>query len=236
MWDAVVPALSADCRVVRLDLLGHGGAEDPAGERVLGDFVEQLHGVIDLLDEPVDLVGSSLGALISFAFTATHPQSVRSLVVSNMVFGRTGNEQSAVDARLALAEDQGMSAIADLAIDRWFDASWQSAHPDVVAAIRTRLSTTDLTAYLKAYRVFVSTDARAAGYAEQITCPTLAMTGELDPASTPAMTSAIAEAVAAGQAEVLVGLHHLPSVEAPERFVDSLNAFHSSLDTESNHV
>jgi pimeloyl-ACP methyl ester carboxylesterase len=55
--------------------------------------------------------------------------------------------------------------------------------------------------------------------AANVTAPTLAMTGELDPGSTPAMSHALANAVPGGQAVVLAGLHHLPPIEAPGAFL-----------------
>ena len=61
--------------------------------------------------------------------------------------------------------------------------------------------------------------------AANVTAPTLAMTGELDSGSTPAMSHALADAVPGGQAVVLAGLHHLPPIEAPGAFLRSFLDF-----------
>ena len=234
MWDDIVPLLSDRRTIVRYDLLGHGRSADPDGPRTIDDFVSQLRDVVDELGgQPVDVVGSSLGSLIASTAAATRPRLVRTLTAANMVFGRDPLQQAAVAERLSLTEDVGMGAVADLAIDRWFPLEWQSAHPDRVRQIDHRLRTTDLTAYLKAYRMFVSTDLEGSELAGSIRCPTLVVTGRDDPGSTPAMTEAAAAAIPGATALVLDGLGHLPSVEAPQRFVNALLSF---LDSEVIHA
>ena len=46
MWDAQVAALSDAYRVICLDMLGHGDAPNPPGERTLADFTGQVDEVI----------------------------------------------------------------------------------------------------------------------------------------------------------------------------------------------
>ena len=75
------------------------------------------------------------------------------------------------------------------------------------------------------YRVFVDGDPRMPGAAAGITASTLAITGELDPGSTPVMSRAIASAVPDGRSRVLSGLRHLPPIEAPEECSAALLEF-----------
>ena len=53
----------------------------------------------------------------------------------------------------------------------------------------------------------------------------LAVTGELDPGSTPAMTRALAVALKDCRAVILPGLHHIPPIEDPTAFVTVLRSF-----------
>ena len=226
MWDGVIDALAADRQVVRFDMLGHGRTLDPSGDRSIGDFVAQLLEVVDALGlgRP-DLAGLSMGGMVSLAAAARHPSTFRRVALLNTVFGRTPEQAAGRRERLAAAEAGGMGAVADLAIDRWFTADWQAANPVDTAAVRERLLANDLAAYLKAYRVFVGGDPLMPAAAANVTAPTLAMTGELDSGSTPAMSHALADAVPGGQAVVLAGLHHLPPIEAPGAFLRSFLDF-----------
>ncbi len=221
MWDLMVDDLAVGRRVVRYDLLGHGGSGDPPGPRSLDDFVDQCLEVLDAAagDDPdgrtPDLAGLSIGGLIAMAVAARHPDSVGRLVAMNTVFERTAEQVSGARVRLAMTEAEGMGPVADLGIDRWFSADWQADHPDRVADIDRRIRTNDVTAYLKAYRVFVDGDPTMPAAAAGIAVPVLAMTGGDDPGSTPAMSRTIASAVPDGRCRILSGLRHLPPVEAP---------------------
>lgn len=226
MWDLVVEPLTSTHRVIRFDLLGHGETVDPPGPRTLDDFVDQLLGVIDAHgDGHAAVVGSSLGALISLAAAAHRPEAIDRLVTANIIYGRTPEQAAGVEGRLALTEQQGMGPVADLAIDRWFSPAWQTQHPELVDQVRSRLRSNDVAAYLKAYRVLATADLAADGTAARIICPVLAVTGELDPGSTPTMTTRLADDVDRGSAVILDGLRHLPSIEDPRCFADAVISF-----------
>ena len=73
--------------------------------------------------------------------------------------------------------------------------------------------------------MFITGDALMPEGATAVTATTLAMTGELDPGSTPDMSRALAAAVPEGQVRILTGLRHLPPVEAPSTFAGALSEF-----------
>jgi pimeloyl-ACP methyl ester carboxylesterase len=83
-WAAQVEALSADHRVVRWDLRGHGHSPAPPGDYSREDGLADLAGVVDLATEgtgPAVLVGHSLGGYLSLFHTLTHPKTVAALVL-----------------------------------------------------------------------------------------------------------------------------------------------------------
>ena len=226
MWDLVLGSLGASRRVIRYDLLGHGQTPDPPGPRTLEDFVVQLLTVLDAhrLDR-ADVAGLSLGGMVALAAAARHPDRFDRLALLNTVFERSPEQVETALRRMAIAESEGMAAVADLAVDRWFSTQWQAEHPAQVDQVRRRLADTDPVGYLKAYRVFIAGDPLMPEGATAVTAVTLAMTGELDPGSTPAMSRALATAVSAGQVRILAGLHHLPPVEEPSTFASALLEF-----------
>ncbi len=226
MWDLVVDDLAADRLVIRYDLLGHGRSPDPPGERSVDHLVDQCLAVVEAhAGSAPDVAGHSLGGVIALGLAARHPGRLRRLVLLNTVFDRTPAEVQGARARLALAGAEGLGPVADLAVDRWFDSAWQEAHQELVAAVRARLAGNDPVGYLKAYRVFVDGDPLMPTGASLVTATTLAITGELDPGSTPAMGDALAGAISDCSTRVLPGLHHLPPVEAPAKFVAALLDF-----------
>jgi len=226
MWDLVVEDLATDRLVVRYDLLGHGQSVDPPGPRTVEDLVDQCLRVIDTCGPvPPDVAGLSLGGMVALGLATRHPDRLGRLALCNTVFDRSAEEVHRIRERLSLAETGGMRSVVDLAIDRWFDASWQATHPDRVDAVRNCLLSNNLEAYLKAYRAFVEGDPLKPGEAGSVTTHALAVTGELDPGSTPAMTIALAVALEDCRAVILPGLHHIPPIEDPKAFVAVLRSF-----------
>ena len=166
-----------------------------------------------------------MGGMIALGLAARHPDRLGRLALCNTVFDQSAEEVNRIRERLLLTETGGMGWGVDLAVDRWFDAAWQATHPDRVDAVRNRLFSNNLEAYLKAYRAFVEGDPLIPAEVSSVTAQALAVTGELDPGSTPAMTYALAVAIEDCRAVVLPGLHHIPPIEDPAVFVAVLRSF-----------
>lgn len=81
-WDRVTPALAREHRVVRMDLLGHGGSEKPRDGYSMeeqGDLVAQVMDRLRIRDAAV--VGHSMGGQVVTALAERHPELVDRLMV-----------------------------------------------------------------------------------------------------------------------------------------------------------
>jgi pimeloyl-ACP methyl ester carboxylesterase len=81
-WDAVIPRLARDHRVVAVDLLGHGGSEKPRDGYSIpnqADLVAQALGRLGVRDATV--VGHSLGGSVTVALAQQSPQLVDRVVI-----------------------------------------------------------------------------------------------------------------------------------------------------------
>ena len=226
MWDGFAAALAPRHRVVRYDLLGHGGSDDPPGPRRLADFVGQLDGLLAALDfDRADLVGFSMGGLVARAVAAQEGARVRRLVLMNTVCGRDEAERAAVLARLAQAEAEGPAATAEAALIRWFSPDFLAADPTAARRIRARLEANRPEGYLKAYRVFAHADRETGALAGGIDCPALIMTGALDVGSTPEMARRLARQIPGARLAILPGQRHLGLLEDPAAVLKPLTGF-----------
>jgi (E)-2-((N-methylformamido)methylene)succinate hydrolase len=224
MWNRVGPGLG-DRRVVTYDLLGHGsGAPLPSGSD-LSALVDQLRSVCDAEPSPIDIVGFSLGALIAQGFALSHPERVRRLILVSGVFNRSTDERSTILERVADVREGGYLSNVAVAIDRWFTPEFAAGHPDVLAAVTERMASNDVASYANAYEIFATADEALAAQVHRITCPTLVVTGEHDPRSTPAMSHALAVTVANGRSVVLPGARHLTPLEVPDALARLITAF-----------
>lgn len=212
-WGPQIAALSASCRVIALDMPGHGNSSPLPADAQLPDFVEWLRSALDALGlDKVSLAGHSMGALISGGFAVTYPERLERVALLNGTYCRTEEARNAVIARSDMIRAGGFDLETPLA--RWFgdSAADQAARADVAEW----LSGVDLDGYATAYGAFARGDATYADRFGSITCPLLAMTGDGDLNSTPAMSQAMAAAAPLGRAVVIEGHRHMVNLTAPE--------------------
>jgi pimeloyl-ACP methyl ester carboxylesterase len=81
-WDKVAPALAADHRVVRIDLIGHGGTEAPASGYSIERQGELVAAVLDRLGvDRVTVIGHSMGGEVATAFAAIKPERIERMIL-----------------------------------------------------------------------------------------------------------------------------------------------------------
>ena len=84
-WDVVASDLSGSRAVYAVNLRGHGASEWP-GTYSIQLMAEDVAGLLSsgLSQTPVDLVGHSLGGLVACRVAASHPGSVRRVVLEDV--------------------------------------------------------------------------------------------------------------------------------------------------------
>ncbi len=219
MWEPAAALLCADFEVVTPDLLGHGG-NVAAGQRV--DLAALAADVLTHLRPGTHLVGFSLGALVAQHVARHQGGLIATLVSVSSVCRRTEQERAAVLNRLATASADFPASVA-ASLHRWY------AGTDVPAATVAQTERTllgnDVASYLACYRVFATADAGIGPELAHIAVPSLAITGELDPGSTPDMTHRLADAIPGCRAVIVPGARHMLPVQMPRQFVDALESF-----------
>jgi pimeloyl-ACP methyl ester carboxylesterase len=100
-WEKVVPLLEAGGhRVCAPDLPGMGDDPTPPANVTLADNVEKLSRLLDKFDEPVVLVGHSLGGITISALAEARRRKIRALVYLCAILpqpGKTGRDMSGLD-------------------------------------------------------------------------------------------------------------------------------------------
>lgn len=219
MWQPVVALLENEFEVRTPDLLGHGTNRPAPTGTTLGDLADD---VAAALPAGAHLVGFSLGALVAQHVARYRPELVASLTSVNSVCRRTEAERAAVLGRLATAGTDFAAGV-EASLQRWYDGT--GVDPALVDRTRATLLANDVESYLSCYRVFATGDAEIGPELPRITTPALAITGELDPGSTPDMTRRLAEALPNCRAVVVPGARHMLPVQMPREFVTPLTTF-----------
>ena len=224
LWRHVVPRLARRWDVVAVDMPGHG-ASDPVPDGATIDwFADVVGGLIPALDlrEPV-LVGLSMGGGVVQYVALDPPRPIRGLVLvsTSPVFPEATRRR--FTDRAAVAEREGMTAVVDATVPRWFTADWMTAHPDEVDATRATVLATDPISFARASRANAARD--CADRLGEIECPVLFIAGADDPADPGRAEAIYRERVPDLRVVLLPRLSHLLPVEAPDRFTDELERF-----------
>ncbi|RBP68045.1 pimeloyl-ACP methyl ester carboxylesterase [Brevibacterium sanguinis] len=227
VWARVEALL--DREVVALDLPGHGRQPRLTRTTSLTEMAEDV--IARLPAGPVHLVGFSLGSLIAQQIAADLPGRVRSLGCVSSVCARTEAETAAVRSRLEKARANFGESM-EIALDRWFpdddEGRTQGRRAaESAAALRdeTRpvLLANDIDSYLFAYAVFAQGDREIEPRLREIAVPTLAITGELDPGSTPEMSRRLGERIPQSRVVIVDGARHMLPVTHPETLTHHLD-------------
>lgn len=93
-WDALLPYLSGPFRILSYDRRGHSRSERPAGPGSVREDVDDLAGLIQVLDlGPAWVVGNSFGASIALRLAGQQPELLRGLIAHEPpLFGLLGDE------------------------------------------------------------------------------------------------------------------------------------------------
>jgi pimeloyl-ACP methyl ester carboxylesterase len=84
-WDPVIPPLAGACRVIRVDLLGHGKSTSPVGGYDIPAQARRIGAVLDRLGaNRVTVIGHSMGCMVATALAEQRPDKVAALALIDM--------------------------------------------------------------------------------------------------------------------------------------------------------
>jgi pimeloyl-ACP methyl ester carboxylesterase len=208
-WGAQFDALSQTCRVIAVDMPGHGASTALAPRPELAGFTDTIAAA---LNGPAVIVGHSFGAMIALDLAIRHPKLVNGVAALNAIYRRDATAQAAVIARAKSLDGKTVSDPTET-LNRWFG----TASSPEREACDNWLRATDPEGYRNAYRVFATENGPADSDLAAMHCPALFLTGTQEPNSTPAMSQQMAALVPSGQAEIIKdAAHMLPLTHAPQ--------------------
>jgi proline-specific peptidase len=226
MWHNQIDFLSISHRVIAFDMIGHGESAKPEKSYCLKDFVQQLYTLMNHLEiDQAHIVGFSMGGMVAQLFGIIYPEKCKSLCFMSAVANRTKEQQQTVINRVRQVEREGHLATINAAISRWFNDSFYHQHPEIIKSVKNRLETNDPKSYLKAYTVFATADQELWEKLDQISCPTLIITGENDIGSSPEMAQQMKGKIKSSELIIVPSIRHMLPIEGKEAVNKALQTF-----------
>ncbi|MHB8669238.1 MAG: alpha/beta fold hydrolase [Acidimicrobiales bacterium] len=209
VWSEVLERLVASRRVVALDLRGHGGS-DLLGPFTAEDYADDAIAVLDAMGiEAAHVVGVSYGASVGCALAVKSPRRIRSITA---IGGALTVEGLDVDAAMAALRAVGAR---DFFAGFLPQASFApGTDPAIIErALGVAVNGRDVATIIDVSTTAITADSTA--IADEVRCPALVMTGELDMTCPLPLGEAMAKALGT-ELVVLPGRGHVAPMEDPD--------------------
>ena len=231
LWLYQMPYFKDDYLVISLDNRGAGRSDKPEGPYPMQAMAKDLHDLLDALgiDEPINLVGASMGGVIAQAFIHDYPQRVKRLVLacSGVSAGDPHlTPPSAYVSNRIVNPGRTAEEKVNTYLDVFYHPDYVKSHPEIRDFFMTRKTPTQPP---HAYLAQLAACADPRPYYQwlaDISVPTLVMHGDGDLVWPLQNARTLVEGIG-DNAELYVMPHagHIFMHEQPEQFNQALAAF-----------
>jgi pimeloyl-ACP methyl ester carboxylesterase len=235
-WDELAPILAADRRVVRIDLLGHGGSQKPSSGYSMEEQAGLVAGALDQLDvQGAVVVGHSMGFDVAVALAARASQLVDRLV--NIDSGPDEDEDCSLpflakvgywpvvgEALRRLSPDFAVKDAYSNAFAPGYDPSDGFPNPDQVVDDYNAMTYTSFKESAEEVGDYTD-EATLDQRLRQIPVPLMSIFGTEDQICDPESSQAAYGALAGARIEQIKGAGHSPNIETPEETAKLIEEF-----------
>ena len=222
IWDEMVAYFGNDFRILRYDLRGHGLSDAPPAPYSIDDHVADLAALLDARGiKGATIVGLSVGGMIAQALAARRPDLARLLVLCDTAH-RIGTPDM-WNARIAAIRRDGLAAIAEAVIERWFSIEFRTTRSADLAGHRNMLTRTPVEGYIGTCATLRDTDLTAT--TSRLMQATLCVVGEQDGATSPELVRSLSELIPNATFKIIPGAAHLPCIEQPKSLALQIESF-----------
>jgi len=221
-WRPFSVHLEPELCVVSMDFRGHGGSAPVRDEVELTDLADDAAGLLLSLGlAPSQVVGLSMGGMAAQHLAIRHPDLVRSLVLLGTACTLPEEARRQMVARGEIARQDGMRAVLDATLERWFTPAALTS--ELASRCRQRLLENDTENWAACWRAISRLDTLP--LLKRIRAPTLVVTGDRDLSTPPAAARMIADNIPGARLTVIEGAPHMGPFEFPEAYLGPVAAF-----------
>jgi len=215
MWDEQAAALKNSYRVLRYDQRGHGGTDAPAGRYAFDTLLADAIALLDALSiKKAHFAGLSMGGATALGLAERHPDRFESIIVCDSPCQSTPQSSQQWEERIAVAQKQGIAALVEPTVSRWFPAEILAKNPPHLDKVRAMIRATPVNGFIGCAAALADHDYATA--TAGVKCPVLFLVGEKD-APAPAMRK-LHEKLPGSRYVELPGAGHISNMDRPAEF------------------
>ncbi|MES1926206.1 alpha/beta fold hydrolase [Salinisphaera sp. T31B1] len=220
VWDEVIDGLDGSFRTVSWDLPGHGASASVDTKLTAAHLASQALSLADALAvDRFHFVGTSIGGVIGQQLLCQAPGRLNNVVLTNT--GPVIGSPQAWAERATAVRSQGLAAMADSISARWFGKALAVREPSARPGWALQLAHTDAESYARCCELLAEADFRGL-LAGRSAGPIRLVAGDEDVATPVSSLETLGDELGGAPVEMLSGVGHVPSVEAPAALCERL--------------
>ncbi len=221
MWDQQMPEFTKKYRVIRYDRRGHGKSDVPGGPYTMERLGRDVVAILDALGvEKTNWCGLSMGGMVGQWLGANASGRVEKLVLSN-THSHYPDKSFWAD-RIKFIEKNGLDALVDANMQRWFTEGFRQRAPETMARMKEMFVATDIKGYIACCQAIMTMDFRASN--PTIDAPTMVIVGAQDAATPPAAGEEIRNQIKGARLTSLEAAH-ISNMEQPQAYTRAVLDF-----------
>jgi 3-oxoadipate enol-lactonase len=215
VWDGVVATIAGEAELLTYDCRGHGRSDRRATAFTVELFARDLGELFHHLGwQNAALGGCSMGGCVAMAFAGLHPKRVTALALIDTTAWYGPEAAKQFRARAEAARTNGLTALIDFQVARWFSAAFIGRNPDVVTRTTRIFIANDFDCYAQSCALLGDADLRSS--LPLFRMPVAIVVGEEDQATPPAMARELHDAIPQSTLVVVPRAKHLTPIECPD--------------------
>ncbi len=223
MWDRQVSGLKSSFRMLAYDQRGHGLTEAPPGRYTFELLCADVIALMDALGiGKAHWCGVSMGCATGMRLVQNHPDRFDCMVLCDNPGRSSPETHKQWEERIAIAQKDGMPALLESTMQRWFPPETLKANPPHMDVIRKMILSTPVNGFIGCSAALGNHDFRP--LMPRVKHPVLWMCGEKDGHNASAM-KVMQDELPGSQYVVLPGAGHISNMDQPEMFSKAMREF-----------
>lgn len=220
LWDPILPLLPKSLRIIRYDKRGHGLSECPRPPYSMGALIQEIESLLDYLEiKKCVFVGLSIGGMIGQGLAYKRLDLIKGIVLSNTA-AKIG-QSSIWDERIEAVESNGIDALADAVMERWFSKKFRATKE--LNLWRNMLTRQPDYGYMGCCSAISETDFFT--QTAELRLPAIGIAGSEDGSTPPDLVRETVDLIPGSTFHLIGGVGHLPCVESPDEYSKVITKF-----------